>query len=85
MALNIKNDRVSRLAHELASLTGDSITDSVGYAIEARLNELRREGDRRRVAQQLIAIGKRCAGEAPADWRTHDFDEELYNEQGLPR
>jgi hypothetical protein len=81
MALNIKNERVSRLAQELAELSGESITVAVGRAIERRLTELRRKG----LAGRLMAIGRKCAAQAPADWRTRDFDHELYDERGLPR
>lgn len=81
MALNIKNERVSQLAQELAELSGESITDAVGHAIERRLDELRRKG----LANRLMAIGRKCAAQAPADWRTRDFDRELYDERGLPR
>lgn len=81
MALNIKNERVSRLAQELAELSGESITDAVGCAIERRLAELRRKG----LARRLMAIGRKCAEQAPAEWRTRDFDLELYDERGLPR
>ena len=85
MALNVKNERVSRLAQELAQLTGQSITDAVGSALEARLTELRRQNRRNHVARQLVALGKRCASQAPAEWRRRDFDAELYDERGLPR
>lgn len=85
MALNIKNERVSRLATELAELTGGSITDAVGDAIEARLAELRRQGGRQNLAKRLLKLGRNCASQASADWRTRDFDEELYDGRGLPK
>ena len=84
MALSVKNERVSRLAQELAQLTGQSITEAVGSAIEARLTELRRQSSRDQVAQELMTLGKRCASQAPAEWRKRDFDDELYDERGLP-
>ena len=85
MALNIKNEGVSRLAQELAELTGESITEAVGHAIEGRLAELHQQSARKGLAKRLIAIGRKCASEAPADWRTRDFDIELYDEKGLPK
>ena len=85
MPLNIKNERVSNLALELAAETGESITDAVGNAVEARLEELRRDRQREGMAKKLMEIGRRCASHAPADWLTRDFDQELYDEQGLPR
>ena len=85
MPLNIKNERVSRLAHELARLTGESITDAIGKAIEARLAELRRARNRDQMTERLVAIGKACADAVPADWRNRNFDEELYDDRWLPK
>jgi hypothetical protein len=36
------------------------------------------------VGERLMEIGRQCASHAPADWLTRDFDEELYDERGLP-
>lgn len=47
MVLSIKSVRADRLARELAALTGESITETVEAALEARLDVERR---RRRVA-----------------------------------
>ncbi len=85
MPLNIKNERVSALAAEVVALTGKSITDAVGEALEARLAELNPRKKRAGVAMRLMEIGHECAARAPKDWLTHDFDRELYTEQGLPR
>ena len=41
MALSIKSDRADALARELASLTGESITDAVTNAIDERLERTR--------------------------------------------
>ena len=85
MSLNIKNERVSTLAAQVVALTGKSITDAVGEALEARLAELDPRKKRAGMAERLMEIGRECAARAPKDWLTHDFDEDLYNEQGLPR
>ena len=85
MPLNIKNERVSQLAQELARETGESITEAVGQAIETRLQQLRRQSQRRGLAGRLMEIGKKCASQAPAEWLARDFDAELYDERGLPR
>ena len=47
VALSIKSERADQLARDLASLTGESITDAVVAALEARLAVERRR--RRRV------------------------------------
>lgn len=85
MPLNIKNERVTLLAQELSQLTGESITDAVGHALESRLSEVRGSKSREGLATRLLEIGKQCATQAPPGWRERDFDSELYDEQGLPR
>jgi antitoxin VapB len=42
MALNIKKPEADRLAHELAELTGDSLTDAVVEALRDRLATVRK-------------------------------------------
>jgi hypothetical protein len=85
MAINIKNDQVSRLAVELAEATGESITDAVGHALEARLTQVRKQSGRKGVAAKLMALSARCAKHAPPEWRTYDYDADLYDERGLPK
>ena len=85
MPLNIKNERVSHLATQVAAETGESITDAVGVALEERLKSLRRQKQREGLADRLMELGRRCASHAPAAWLTRNFDEELYDAQGLPR
>ena len=85
MALNIKNERVSQLAIQVTVMTGESITDAVGAALEQRLESLRREKDRDGLADKLMEVGRRCVSHAPAAWLARNFDEELYDERGLPR
>ena len=83
MALNIKSAETDRLARELAGLTGESITEAVTRAIEARLNDERRRRhetrDQRRRKLQEIA-------DRMASYPVHDArpaDEILgYNEFG---
>lgn len=48
MALNIKNPEVERLAAELADLTGESKTETVRRALEARKEQLAHQVVRRR-------------------------------------
>lgn len=84
MALNIKNEEVDRLARELASRTGLSITDVLLTAL-TEMNQ-RRTGSRRPRAlrNELLEIGRRCAQLPDLDTRT---PEEIlgFNEIGVPR
>ena len=84
MAVSIKNDETERLARELAKRTGVSITEAITTALREQL--AREEGKRsaRRVRDELLAIGRRCAALPDLDRRSPD--EILgYDEIGLPR
>lgn len=80
MVLSIKSDEADRLARELAALTGQSITDAVITALDARLEVERRQRRRR----SLDDIVERFAGLAILDDRS---PEEIlgYDEAGAPR
>lgn len=85
MGLNIKNEETCRLARTLARLTGETMTGAITIALRERLE---RENHRRSadaLAQELHAIGQRCArlvGPGPA---AIDHGDLLYDERGLPR
>ena len=84
MALNIRNLETERLATELALLTGQTETEAVTEAIRSHLDRLRRERSGRTLADELDAIGRRCARLPVRDSRP--ADEILgYDERGLPR
>jgi hypothetical protein len=85
MAINIKNEHVSSLALELAETTGESITDAVGHALEARLQQVRGRGARQGIGAKLMALSAKCAKHAPREWYSFDHGAELYDERGLPR
>ncbi len=83
MALNIKDPETDRLARELASVTGETLTTAVKRALSERLRvERRRCG--RASADELLAIAREIAELPVLDDRTPD---EIigYDERGLPR
>lgn len=80
MALNIKNAEVERLAHEVAELTGESLTTAVSEALRERLTRLRRP-----TAEEILAIGRDCAARLPKEVLELDHGELLYDELGLPK
>jgi len=84
MGLNIKSEETHRLAQELASLTGESMTAAVTEAVRERLERVRAERDDG-LAERLLAIGKDCAAHLVEPYRSIDHGELLYNERGLPR
>jgi antitoxin VapB len=81
MALRIKSDKADRLARELATVTGESLTDAVTIAIEDRLARERRAtsdvvGRLRRVREEMRTVrllDNRTEGEILG-----------YDEHGLP-
>lgn len=83
MAMNIKNPEAERLAHELAELTGESLTAAVTEAVRERLQRVRdRSGAG--MAERLLAIGRDVASRLSDPYRNADHGEILYDERGLP-
>ncbi|HHW83379.1 MAG TPA: type II toxin-antitoxin system VapB family antitoxin [Actinomycetales bacterium] len=77
--MNIKDPRVHEMAHRLARLQGTTATGAVRSALEEALaRELAQHVDRDAALTRLQA---RVAG-STAEWLT---DEDLYDEEGLPR
>jgi antitoxin VapB len=85
MGLNIKNPETHRLAHELAALTGESMTTAVTEAVRERLERTRRERPVSGLADRLLAIGRECAAHLREPFRSVDHGDLLYDEHGLPR
>lgn len=85
VTLNIKNEEAHRLAWELASLTGESMTAAVTEALRERLDHVRRGRDGGDLAERLLAIGRDCAAHLKEPYRSADHGELLYDERGLPR
>jgi len=86
MHLNIKNHEAHELAKKLTELTGESMTEAVLVALRERLarelNTPERIAER---AEALMAIGRDVAARLGPEFRTKDWDAELYDEHGLPR
>ena len=85
MGLNIKNDETCRLAHELARLTGETMTGAITVALRERLEHERRRRGADALAQELHTIGQRCArllGPGPSAVEHGDM---LFDERGLPK
>ena len=85
MSLNIKNEETHRLVRRLAELTGQSQTSAVEDAVRRRLEELTREEEAQRRYKLLGEIADRASAAASPEWLTTDWDEVLYDENGLPR
>jgi antitoxin VapB len=84
MALSIKSIEAERLAREIASKTGESLTAAIQKALEERLERLRNQRRSQILASQLEEILRRVDRLPVLDERT--ADEILgYDEHGLPR
>ncbi len=83
MALSLKDKETDRLAREVASLTGETLTDAIRKALAERLERERfRRGQPARLADQLVALGQECA--ALPDFDSRSTDEIAgYDEDGM--
>ena len=61
MALSIKNDTAERLARQVASETGESLTEAIIHSLEERLESLRGRRSAPDLVETLMEIGRRCA------------------------
>jgi antitoxin VapB len=85
VSLNIKNEETHRLIKRLAELTGQTQTSAVEDAVRRRLDELTREEEVQRRYKELGEIADRASAAASHEWLTTDWDQVLYDENGLPR
>ncbi len=84
MSLNIKNEETHRLARELASATGASMTAAVSEAIRERLQRVR-ANSREGLVERIMKIAKECAPLWKEPFRSIDHGDLLYDEKGLPK
>lgn len=84
MSLNIKNEEAHRLARELASATGESMTVAVSEAIRERLERVRRNS-REGLAEQIMKIARECGPLWKEPYRSIDHGDLLYDEKGMPK
>ena len=87
MALNIKNERVCRLAKQAAELTGQSQVSALEQALEALIAEAQRDRERERrvrLTRELVMSWQGTVTDEDREW-TRRFMEDMYDEDGLPR
>ncbi len=83
MTLNIKDPEAHQLARKLAEQTGETLTRAVTEALRERLARLTRAQTPEATADDLLAIGRRCA--ATLTGKPVDHGSLLYDERGLPK
>lgn len=82
MPLSIKDPEADRLAREVAKVTGETLTSAIVQSLRERLQRLQRARGPK-LADELLAIGRRCAALPLQDHRSPD--EILgYDRHGLP-
>ena len=83
MPLSIKDPEADRLAREVARVTGETLTGAIVQALRERLQCLRKPRGPK-LADQILAIGRRCAALPVKDKRAAE-DIVGYDRNGLPR
>jgi antitoxin VapB len=83
MPLNIKDPEAHKLAKALQRETGETMTHAVTEALRERLERVRRRRKPEATAEELLAIGRRCASTLKGPVVEHGTL--LYDERGLPR
>lgn len=82
MGLNIKNKNVERLAKQLATETGQSITGAIEQALSGELQRLRLNDDYEVRKARIKDILRRSGPTPPGVTSDHS---DLYDEIGLPK
>ena len=85
MSPNINDPEAPRQAGELPRLTGETTTGALTTALRERLERERRKRDATLLAQELHAIGRRCAALLAPGPAAVEHGNLLYGEQGLPK
>ena len=81
--MNIKSPDARRLADELSSMTGRSVTQVVTEALREKLERERSIRGRKGMAARLLSIGREYSGKPVVDPR--EPDDMLYDVDGLPK
>lgn len=82
MGMNIKNPNVEKLAKQLATETGQSLTAAIEQALEGELRRLRLNDDYETRKARIKEILRRSGPTPPGASSDHS---DLYDEIGLPK
>ncbi len=85
VSLNIEDQETIRLADELASLTGETVTEAITVALRERLERVKHERSVEERLQALRTISQRTARMLREGGPPVDHGELLYDERGLPK
>ncbi len=79
--LNIKNPEAYRLVKALADATGESMTEAVTVAARERLERIERDFQ----VAEILEMAKEIRDRLPPGYLDQDFDDLLYDKDGLPK
>jgi antitoxin VapB len=85
MALSIKDSETDELARQLASETGETITEALKKALRERLVRERRKRRKADLSRRLLDIGQRCSRHMDKAAHSLDHGDLLYDQEGLPK
>ena len=72
MPLSIRNPKAESLAREVAAESGESLTQAVIRALEDRLQRLKGRRSAGDLAEDILAVSRRCRALPDQDVRTPD-------------
>ena len=72
MALSIRNARAEQLAREVATISGENLTQAIIHSLEERLERLRGRRTTVDLTQEIMVISKRCSDLPDLDPRSPD-------------
>ena len=70
MPLSIRNPKAEKLARQVAALSGESMTQAIIHALEARLQELQKQSPAQPLVQEIMDISERCSSLPDRDPRS---------------
>lgn len=79
--LNIKNPEAYRLVKLLADATGESMTEAVTVAVRERLERIERDFQ----VGEILEMAREIRDRLPPGYLDQDFDDLLYDKDGLPK
>jgi antitoxin VapB len=72
MGISLKNDKAEKLARQVASEAGESLTDAIIHALEERLERLKGRRSVPDLAEAVMTISRRCRSLPDHDTRSAD-------------
>ena len=72
MAINVKNSQVEEQLRELCRLTGESVTEAIGKAVQQRLLSIGNRTSSMGLKEALLDLGRECSRLPDRERRSND-------------